>query len=130
MTFLSILHDAACDILGNRTPRRTVDKFGITNSTKTYEVYDAEGTVKIVSDNNDTVVGAVCIFNPKNREHGKRKIEGKIAKNIAIGIGLFGLVWIPLPLFVLINYNIDHTFRFNLSIHEDCNDGIDCINSG
>ena len=92
----------------NRTPRRTVDKFGIIKSAKTYEVYDAEGTVKIVNDNNDTVVGAVCMFNPKNREHGKRKIEAKIAKNIAIGIGLFGLVWIPLPLFVLINYNLDH----------------------
>ncbi|CAC5417268.1 unnamed protein product [Mytilus coruscus] len=72
---------------------------------RTYEIYEADGTIRVEKNNNDHVVGAVCVFNPKNREHGKRKLEAKIAKHFAIGIGLFGLVWIPFPVFILIHFN-------------------------
>lgn len=73
---------------------------------KTYEVYEADGTVRVEQSNNESVAGAVCMFNPKNREHGKRKLEAKIAKNFAIGIGLFGFVWIPTPIIVMAHYHL------------------------
>lgn len=75
------------------------------NEEKTYEIYDADGTIRVEKNSNDQVVGDVCVFNPKNREIGKRKLEAKIAKHFAIGIGLFGLVWIPFPVFILIHFN-------------------------
>lgn len=72
--------------------------------TNFYEVHEADGTVRLEESNNESMSGAVCMFNPKNREIGKRKLEAKIAKTFAIGIGIFGFVWIPTPIFVMFLY--------------------------
>ena len=72
-------------------------------SLKRVEVVDMDGTVhKKVKVESGAVVGAVCVMNNSNRVQGRRKVEMRTAKNIAILIGTFILLWLPLPVLVII----------------------------
>ena len=66
------------------------------------EVVEMDGTVhKKVKVESGSVVGAVCVMNNSNRVQGRRKVEMRTAKNIAILIGTFILLWLPLPVVVI-----------------------------
>ena len=70
---------------------------------KQVEVVDMDGTVhRKVKVESGAVVGAVCVMNNSNRVQGRRKVEMRTAKNIAILIGTFILLWLPLPVVVII----------------------------
>lgn len=49
------------------------------------------------------VVGSVCVFNPKNRERGRRSVEAGTAKRAAYIIIVFSLCWLPLFVVTLLN---------------------------
>ncbi|KAJ8047161.1 Octopamine receptor [Holothuria leucospilota] len=49
------------------------------------------------------VVGSVCVFNPKNRERGRRNVEAGTAKRAAYIIVVFSLCWLPLFLSTLLD---------------------------
>ena len=73
------------------------------DSLKRVEVVEMDGTVhKKVKVESGAVVGAVCVMNNSNRVQGRRKVEMRTAKNIAILIGTFILLWLPLPVVVII----------------------------
>ena len=69
---------------------------------KRVEVVEMDGTVhKKVKVESGSVVGAVCVMNNSNKVQGRRKVEMRTAKNIAILIGTFILLWLPLPVAVI-----------------------------
>ena len=73
------------------------------DSLQRVEVVEMDGTVhKKVKVESGAVVGAVCVMNNSNRVQGRRKVEMRTAKNIAILIGTFILLWLPLPVVVII----------------------------
>ncbi|XP_060076885.1 muscarinic acetylcholine receptor M2-like [Ylistrum balloti] len=67
----------------------------------TIQVVEMDGTVKMAKRNDETVVGAVCLMNNKNRENGRRRVELKASKKIAILFGTFTCCFIPLPVYVV-----------------------------
>ena len=78
-------------------------------SVKRVEVVEMDGTVhKKVKVESGAVVGAVCVMNNNNRVQGRRKVEMRTAKNIAILIGTFVLLWLPLPVVVICLSSIYH----------------------
>ena len=71
------------------------------------DVYDIEGNIarqKASDIGKQEVVGAVCAFNPKNREKGRRKVEAHTAKMTALAMICFLLCWIPYPTAILVVY--------------------------
>ncbi|XP_033746652.1 5-hydroxytryptamine receptor 1A-beta-like [Pecten maximus] len=75
----------------------------------TIQVVEMDGTVKTTKRKEENVLGAVCLMNKKNRENGRRRVEYKASKKIAILVGTFTCCWIPLPVFVLSNNIIGHS---------------------
>lgn len=75
------------------------------NSDNVIQIFDINGVVNRVAQKETTYAGAVCVMNPKNKVAGKRKVEAKAAKRIAILIGVFACLWMPLPLTVLTTIN-------------------------
>ncbi|ESO91195.1 hypothetical protein LOTGIDRAFT_153627 [Lottia gigantea] len=69
---------------------------------KNVAIHDMDGTVHkedvIVENKSKEIVGAVCVYNPKNRVQGKRRVEMRAAKRIAILMGIFLLLWLPFPI--------------------------------
>ncbi|GAV01402.1 hypothetical protein RvY_12122 [Ramazzottius varieornatus] len=63
------------------------------------EVFDEHGnkTVESVKTSHSPAVGAVCRFNPKNRETARRKMELATAKKSLAIITSFFFCWLPLP---------------------------------
>lgn len=72
-------------------------------------IYDINGVVNRVSTKDTTYSGSVCVMNSQSRELGKRKVEARAAKRIAIMIGVFTCLWIPLPLTVLVTRHSEFT---------------------
>ena len=66
------------------------------------DVVDFDGTVHKDVLVRGAVVGAVCVMNTSNRVAGRRKVELRAAKRVAILIGSFVCLWLPLPLSTLI----------------------------
>ncbi|KAL4226417.1 hypothetical protein ACF0H5_014400 [Mactra antiquata] len=66
------------------------------------DIVDFDGTVHKDVVVEGAVVGAVCVMNKSNKLEGRRSVEMRAAKRIAVMIGLFVLLWIPLPLAVVI----------------------------
>lgn len=65
------------------------------------QIYDINGVVNRVSTKDTSYSGSVCVINSQSRELGKRKVEVRAAKRIAVMIGVFIILWMPLPLTVL-----------------------------
>lgn len=65
------------------------------------DIVDFDGTVYKGVKVEGAVVGAVCVMNTTNRLEGRRKVEMRAAKRIAVMIGSFVLLWLPLPLIAL-----------------------------
>ena len=63
------------------------------------EVFDEHGNKTVeTTDKNIPAAGAICRFNPKNREAVRRKMELATAKKSLAIITSFFLCWLPLPL--------------------------------
>ncbi|XP_052224754.1 5-hydroxytryptamine receptor 2B-like [Dreissena polymorpha] len=45
-----------------------------------------------------SIVGAVCVMNPTNKLAGRRKVEMRAVKRIAVLTGSFAVLWLPLPM--------------------------------
>ncbi|OWF55864.1 5-hydroxytryptamine receptor 1A-alpha [Mizuhopecten yessoensis] len=73
------------------------------SSSKTIKVVGMDGTERIARTNNEHVVGAVCLMTSRNRSKGRRRLELRTSKKIAILIGTFMGCWLPLPVFVVCN---------------------------
>ena len=63
-----------------------------------------------------TVAGPICVYNPKNREHGKRHLEAKTAKLAGIVIVIFLSLWMPYQIDI-IHYVITHGLLQENFIH-------------
>lgn len=75
----------------------------VSGKSNAIRVVDIDGTVKISkTDKEQKVVGDVCAFNSKNKIQGRRKVEVRAAKRIAVLIVTFMCCWIPFPVFVII----------------------------
>ncbi|XP_053376670.1 uncharacterized protein LOC123530439 [Mercenaria mercenaria] len=74
---------------------------GEKNKISSIDVVDFYGTVHKDVEVEGAVVGAVCVMNTTNRLEGRRKVEMRAAKRIAVMIGSFVLLWLPLPLIAL-----------------------------
>ncbi|OWF34656.1 Octopamine receptor [Mizuhopecten yessoensis] len=83
----------------------TTDKNIATSSIhdNTIEIVGMDGSVHMTKTNDDNVSGAVCLMSKKNRENGRRRVELKASRKIAILVGTFTCCWIPLPVFVISN---------------------------
>lgn len=68
---------------------------------KTIQVVVTDGSVKMTRTKNNKISGAVCMMNTQNKETGRRRIELKASKRIAMLIGTFMCCWLPLPVFVI-----------------------------
>ena len=76
-----------------------------TKSSKTLnniDIVDFDGTVHKDVLVEGPVCGAVCVMNPTNKVAGRRKVEMRAAKRIAILIGSFSLIWSLLPMTALV----------------------------
>jgi hypothetical protein len=62
------------------------------------DVVDFDGTVHKGVRVEGAVVGAVCVMNTSNKLEGRRKVEMRAAKRIAVLIGSFVALWLPLPI--------------------------------
>ncbi|XP_060568307.1 uncharacterized protein LOC132726913 [Ruditapes philippinarum] len=71
------------------------------NKISNIDVVDFDGTVHKDVKVEGAVVGAVCVMNKTNRLEGRRKVEMRAAKRIAVLMGSFVLLWLPLPLIAL-----------------------------
>ncbi|XP_061187439.1 uncharacterized protein LOC133195571 [Saccostrea echinata] len=71
------------------------------NTDSLIQIFDITGEVNRVSKKETNYSGSVCVMNSKSKELGKRKVEARAAKRIAIMIVLFICLWMPLPLTVL-----------------------------
>ncbi|KAL8620408.1 hypothetical protein ACOMHN_055489 [Nucella lapillus] len=70
---------------------------------KAVKVVEADGSEhveKVASSQN--IQGDVCMFTPKNRELGRRKMEGRVAKRLVVIFLTFLLLWLPYPCAVLL----------------------------
>lgn len=93
----------------NNVRSATKERTGVTmkqNETNTenkshVDIVDFDGTVHKDVAVEGAVVGAVCVMNKTNKLEGKRKVEMRAAKRIAVMIGSFVLLWLPLPLIVV-----------------------------
>ncbi|XP_062615850.1 uncharacterized protein LOC134277541 [Saccostrea cucullata] len=75
------------------------------NTDSLIQIFDITGEVNRVSKKETNYSGSVCVMNSKSKELGKRKVEARAAKRIAIMIVLFICLWMPLPLTVLGTWN-------------------------
>ena len=87
---------------GNEYPK-AVDHHNKKDSMKTVRVVEMDGTAHVekVADAGN-IQGAVCMFNPRNRVHGRRRVEVKVAKRLVIIFLTFLLLWLPYPFSVLV----------------------------
>ncbi|OQV13262.1 hypothetical protein BV898_12469 [Hypsibius exemplaris] len=79
--------------------RSDTDSTTLAPPVATVEVFDRFGnrTVETVASA-DHPAGAVCRYNPKNREAARRKMELATAKKSLAIVASFFLCWLPLPL--------------------------------
>ena len=87
---------------GNESPK-DVDHHDKKDSMKTVRVVEMDGTAHVekVADAGN-IQGAVCMFNPRNRVHGRRRVEVKVAKRLVIIFLTFLFLWLPYPFSVLV----------------------------
>ncbi|KAL3852292.1 hypothetical protein ACJMK2_015954 [Sinanodonta woodiana] len=64
------------------------------------DVVEMDGSTYKQKAHKDTVVGAVCVMNFKNKEQGKRTVEFRAAKRIACFVVTFVALWLPVPISV------------------------------
>ena len=87
------------------------------NPTTLIKVYDEHGHCKDMTTNIDgaivntstanvAVVGDICVFTPKNREKGRRKVEARTAKMTAVAVLVFVLFWLPYPSVIIYLFTI------------------------
>lgn len=69
------------------------------------DIVDFDGTVHKNVLVEGPVCGAVCVMNPTNRVAGRRKVEMRAAKRIAVLIGSFAALWLLLPITALVISN-------------------------
>ncbi|XP_052260989.1 uncharacterized protein LOC127865139 [Dreissena polymorpha] len=69
------------------------------------DVFEYDGTVNKNVMIDYPVVGAVCVMNPTNKLAGRRNIEMRAAKRIAVLIGSFAVLWLPLPMATMLLSN-------------------------
>lgn len=102
-TELSLKAESLNDTISQQKPVDCV------NTDCVIRIYDINGVVNRVSTKDTTYSGSVCVMNSQSRELGKRKVEARAAKRIAIMIGVFTCLWIPLPLTVLLTRDSEFT---------------------
>ncbi|KAK3579557.1 hypothetical protein CHS0354_025996 [Potamilus streckersoni] len=62
------------------------------------DIVEMDGSTYKQKAHKDTVVGAVCVMNFKNKEQGKRTVEFRAAKRIACFVVTFVALWLPTPI--------------------------------
>ncbi|CAH1783552.1 unnamed protein product [Owenia fusiformis] len=77
------------------------------------EVVGMDGDKTMATTNRAEIVGAICVFNPKNKERGKRKLEASAAKRAFFIICSYILCWLPHP---LINFIFMQPTKNNIGI--------------
>lgn len=83
---------------GISTSSKTADEHPNTSKTlNNVDIVDFDGTVHKDVLVEGPVCGAVCVMNPTNKVAGRRKVEMRAAKRIAILIGSFTFIWLLLP---------------------------------
>lgn len=105
-TELNLKAESLNDAMSAANQQKPVD---CVNTDCVIRIYDINGVVNRVSTKDTTYSGSVCVMNSQSRELGKRKVEARAAKRIAIMIGVFTCLWIPLPLTVLVTRDSDFT---------------------
>ena len=85
----------------NEQPVIKTDSPKSKNKISNVDIVDFDGTVHKDVKVEGAVVGAVCVMNKTNRLEGRRKVEMRAAKRIAVLMGSFVLLWLPLPLIAL-----------------------------
>lgn len=105
-TELSLKAESLNDAMSTISQQKPVD---CVNTDCVIRIYDINGVVNRVSTKDTAYSGSVCVMNSQSRELGKRKVEARAAKRIAIMIGVFTCLWIPLPLTVLLTRDSEFT---------------------
>lgn len=74
---------------------------GISSSPSVVEVVDMNGKVKLArvkQESQSQIQGSVCVMNSKNKEQGRRRVELRSTKKMAVVIAIFVSCWIALPI--------------------------------
>ncbi|XP_070193818.1 serine-rich adhesin for platelets-like [Littorina saxatilis] len=74
----------------------------VTGSVRTVNVVEMDGTAHVEQvSGSHNIQGAVCLYNPRNRVQGRRRVELKIAKRLVVIFLSFLFLWLPYPFAVL-----------------------------
>ncbi|XP_074644393.1 uncharacterized protein LOC141901184 [Tubulanus polymorphus] len=111
------MNNGADETVAFRPKHRQQDVDTVAFNGRSIKVVDFEGRESEAQATDEHVIGAVCVMTNKNKERGKRKLEGKAAKRASVVIGSFLFIWLPLPVTYMVTCNLTSRFDARFAVN-------------